>query len=100
MTGSSVSLRNLIQFRYALPWPGPDENGSLHDLDIFNVNIGTTVKGVVDDLDMVVQTLEEIGFNDIFLKWAPKLSFMKPIGSVSVSGHKIFLDVPCHAVCK
>ncbi|KAK6115081.1 hypothetical protein DH2020_007350 [Rehmannia glutinosa] len=30
---------------------------------IINVNIGTTVKGAVDDLDLVIQTLEECGFS-------------------------------------
>uniref|UniRef100_A0A803NJ22 Histidine decarboxylase n=1 Tax=Cannabis sativa TaxID=3483 RepID=A0A803NJ22_CANSA len=30
---------------------------------IINVNIGTTVKGAVDDLDLVIQTLEESGFS-------------------------------------
>ncbi|CAH1426208.1 unnamed protein product [Lactuca virosa] len=29
---------------------------------IINVNIGTTVKGDVDDLDLVIKTLEETGF--------------------------------------
>ncbi|KAF3776192.1 hypothetical protein EJ110_NYTH48902 [Nymphaea thermarum] len=29
---------------------------------IINVNIGTTVKGAVDDLDLVIKTLEETGF--------------------------------------
>ncbi|PWA45804.1 hypothetical protein CTI12_AA514440 [Artemisia annua] len=30
---------------------------------IVNVNIGTTVKGAVDDLDLVIKTLEESGFS-------------------------------------
>ncbi|PWA50768.1 hypothetical protein CTI12_AA469730 [Artemisia annua] len=30
---------------------------------IINVNIGTTVKGAVDDLDLVIKTLEESGFS-------------------------------------
>ncbi|KAF9601243.1 hypothetical protein IFM89_018353 [Coptis chinensis] len=30
---------------------------------IINVNIGTTVKGAVDDLDLVIKTLEETGFS-------------------------------------
>ncbi|KAL8537350.1 hypothetical protein ACS0TY_012484 [Phlomoides rotata] len=30
---------------------------------IINVNIGTTVKGAVDDLDLVIQTLEECGYS-------------------------------------
>ncbi|CAI9088694.1 OLC1v1023099C1 [Oldenlandia corymbosa var. corymbosa] len=76
---------------------------------IINVNIGTTVKGAVDDLDLVIRTLEETGFTRDrfyihcdgalfgimmpFLKHAPQVSFKKPIGSVSVSGHK-FLGCP------
>ncbi|KAI4350284.1 hypothetical protein L6164_004754 [Bauhinia variegata] len=81
---------------------------------IINVNIGTTVKGAVDDLDLVIQTLEEAGFSHdrfyihcdgalfglmmLFVKHlhqacAPKVTFKRPIGSVSVSGHK-FLGCP------
>ncbi|KAJ0976585.1 hypothetical protein J5N97_012059 [Dioscorea zingiberensis] len=33
---------------------------------IINVNIGTTVKGAVDDLDTVIKTLQENGFTDRF----------------------------------
>lgn len=78
---------------------------------IINVNIGTTVKGAVDDLDLVIKTLEETGFKDRFyihcdgalfglmmpfVKRAPKVSFKKPIGSVSVSGHKfVGCPMPC-----
>ncbi|EXC19910.1 Histidine decarboxylase [Morus notabilis] len=78
---------------------------------IINVNIGTTVKGAVDDLDLVIQTLEENGFHDRFyihcdgalfglmmpfVKLAPKVTFKKPIGSVSVSGHKfVGCPMPC-----
>ncbi|EHA8588466.1 putative Serine decarboxylase 1 [Cocos nucifera] len=78
---------------------------------IVNVNIGTTVKGAVDDLDMVIQTLEESGFKDKFyihcdgalfglmmpfVKRAPKVTFKKPIGSVSASGHKfVGCPMPC-----
>ncbi|KAJ3675142.1 hypothetical protein LUZ60_004184 [Juncus effusus] len=78
---------------------------------IINVNIGTTVKGAVDDLDLVIKTLEENGFKDRFyihcdgalfglmmpfVKRAPKVSFKKPIGSVSVSGHKfVGCPMPC-----
>jgi histidine decarboxylase len=78
---------------------------------IINVNIGTTVKGAVDDLDLVIKTLEEAGFSDRFyihcdgalfglmmpfVKRAPKVSFKKPIGSVSVSGHKfVGCPMPC-----
>ncbi|PIA41076.1 hypothetical protein AQUCO_02300107v1 [Aquilegia coerulea] len=60
---------------------------------IINVNIGTTVKGAVDDLDLVIKTLEDTGFHDRFyihcdgalfglmmpfVKRAPKVSFKKP----------------------
>lgn len=78
---------------------------------IVNVNIGTTVKGAVDDLDLAIQTLEESGFKDRFyihcdgalfglmmpfVKRAPKVTFKKPIGSVSVSGHKfVGCPMPC-----
>ncbi|GAB2226609.1 hypothetical protein Droror1_Dr00022422 [Drosera rotundifolia] len=79
---------------------------------IINVNIGTTVKGAVDDLDLVIQTLEGCGFSHDrlyihcdgalfglmmpFVKRAPKVSFKKPIGSVSVSGHKfVGCPMPC-----
>eukprot|EP00252_Welwitschia_mirabilis_P016973 TRINITY_DN37751_c0_g1_i1.p1 TRINITY_DN37751_c0_g1~~TRINITY_DN37751_c0_g1_i1.p1 ORF type:complete len:503 (+),score=82.67 TRINITY_DN37751_c0_g1_i1:257-1765(+) len=79
---------------------------------IVNVNIGTTVKGAVDDLDMVIHTLEEAGFKQDrfyihcdgalfglmmpFVKKAPRVTFKKPIGSVSVSGHKfVGCPMPC-----
>ncbi|CAA2934461.1 Histidine decarboxylase [Olea europaea subsp. europaea] len=79
---------------------------------IINVNIGTTVKGAVDDLDLVIQTLEETGFSHDrfyihcdgalfglmmpFVKRAPKVTFKKPIGSVSVLGHKfVGCPMPC-----
>jgi histidine decarboxylase len=81
---------------------------------IVNVNIGTTVKGAVDDLDKVIQTLEQNGFKDRFyihcdgalfglmlpfFKQAPKLTFKKKIGSISVSGHKfIGCPMPCGVV--
>ena len=70
------------------------------------------VKRAVDDLDMVIQILEETGFTQDrfyiycdgalfglmmpFVKWAPKVSFKKPIGSVSVSGNKLVgCAMPC-----
>ncbi|KAL6853367.1 hypothetical protein ACP4OV_019396 [Aristida adscensionis] len=81
---------------------------------IVNVNIGTTVKGAIDDLDRVITTLEKCGFHGRFyihcdgalaglmmpfIKQAPKVTFKKPIGSVSVSGHKFMgCPVPCGVV--
>ncbi|KAI3994612.1 hypothetical protein MKX01_007904 [Papaver californicum] len=79
---------------------------------IVNVNIGTTVKGGVDNLDVVTETLQTVGFSEDrfyihcdgalfglmmpFVKHAPKISFRKPIGSISVSGHKfVGCPMPC-----
>ncbi|KAI3855540.1 hypothetical protein MKX03_006578 [Papaver bracteatum] len=87
---------------------------------IINVNIGTTVKGAVDDLDLVIETLKEAGFSEdrfyihcdgaLFGLMMPfvehvfvSLSRLQkshlrslPIGSVSVSGHKfIGSPTPC-----
>ncbi|KAJ0976563.1 hypothetical protein J5N97_012037 [Dioscorea zingiberensis] len=78
---------------------------------IINVNIGTTVKGAVDDIGLVIKTLQENGFTDRFyihcdgalfglmmpfFKSAPKVTFKKPIGSVSVSGYKfVGCLMPC-----
>ncbi|KAK4253123.1 hypothetical protein QN277_010939 [Acacia crassicarpa] len=82
---------------------------------IINLNIGTTMKGAIDDLDLVVQTLEECGFSCDrfyihcdgalfglmlpFVKQAPRFSFKKPIGSIAISGHKfIGCPIPCGVV--
>ncbi|GFP81450.1 serine decarboxylase [Phtheirospermum japonicum] len=79
---------------------------------IINVNIGTTFKGGVDKLDVIIKTLEECGFSENrfyihcdtalcglispFLQQGPLFSFKKPIGSVSVSMHKLFgAPMPC-----
>ncbi|KAG0541139.1 hypothetical protein BDA96_03G470600 [Sorghum bicolor] len=86
-----------------------------HSPAIVNVNIGTTVKGAIDDLDKIISTLQKCGFHDRFyihcdgalagliipfLKQAPRVTFRKPgIGSVSVSGHKFLgCPVPCGVV--
>lgn len=82
---------------------------------IINVNIGTTVKGAVDDLDRILDILKETGYTEDrfyihcdgalfglmipFVKKAPLVTFSKPIGSISVSGHKfIGVPVPCGVV--
>jgi len=82
---------------------------------ILNVNIGTTVKGAVDDLDRVLDILHRTGYSEDrfyihcdgalfglmipFVKSAPMVTFKKPIGSISVSGHKfIGSPVPCGVV--
>jgi histidine decarboxylase len=86
---------------------------------IINVNIGTTVKGAVDDLDRIIQILHEL---DIpreryhihcdgalfalmmpFIDNAPKIDFQtKPIDSIAVSGHKMLgCPMPCGvALCR
>ena len=76
---------------------------------IVNVNIGTTVKGAIDDLDEVIKILQEVGYTQDrfyihcdgalfgmmipFIKESPLVTFKKPIGSVSVSGHKFMVSV-------
>ncbi|XP_027364700.1 serine decarboxylase 1-like [Abrus precatorius] len=79
---------------------------------IINLNIGTTMKGAIDDIDHVLQTLDESGFHRDrfyihcdgalfgimlpFIKGAPKITFKKPIGSITISGHKFLgCPIPC-----
>lgn len=79
---------------------------------IINVNIGTTVKGAVDNLDRILRILKSL---DIpreryhihcdgalfammmpFVDFAPEVSFRKPIDSIAVSGHKMLgCPMPC-----
>lgn len=82
---------------------------------ILNVNIGTTVKGAVDNLDRILQVLEGAGFTEDrfyihcdgalfglmmpFIRSSPMVTFKKPIGSMSVSGHKfIGAPIPCGVI--
>uniref|UniRef100_A0A3Q7HBR6 Histidine decarboxylase n=1 Tax=Solanum lycopersicum TaxID=4081 RepID=A0A3Q7HBR6_SOLLC len=69
----------------------------------------TTFKGAIDDLDFVIQTVENCGYSSDryyihcdatlsgltlpFIKHAKKITFKKPIESISISGHK-FLGCP------
>jgi len=79
---------------------------------ILNVNIGTTVKGAVDDLDRILRILSVTGYTREqyhvhcdgalfammmpFIEYAPKLSFERPIDSIAVSGHKMLgCPMPC-----
>lgn len=79
---------------------------------IVNVNIGTTVKGAVDNLDRILRTLARAGYQreDFyihcdgalfammmpFVEYAPEISFQKPIDSIAVSGHKMLgCPMPC-----
>ncbi|KAG4907971.1 hypothetical protein JHK82_056620 [Glycine max] len=82
---------------------------------IINLNIGTTMKGAIDDLDLVIQTLEGCGFTRDrfyihcdgalfgmmlpFVKQTLRITFKKPIGSVTISGHKFLgCPIPCGVV--
>ena len=79
---------------------------------ILNVNIGTTVKGAVDNLDRVLEILQTLGIPREqyhihcdgalfalmmpFIDNAPEISFRKPIDSIAVSGHKMLgCPMPC-----
>jgi len=85
---------------------------------ILNVNIGTTVKGALDNLDRILDILKVL---DIpreryyihcdgalfalmmpFIDDAPEISFEKPIDSIAVSGHKMLgCPMPCGvALCR
>jgi histidine decarboxylase len=85
---------------------------------ILNVNIGTTVKGAVDNLDRILEILkqEQIPREQFhihcdgalfalmmpFIDSAPEVSFRKPIDSIAVSGHKMLgCPMPCGvALCR
>eukprot|EP01051_Picozoa_sp_SAG22_P004979 SAG22_NODE_283_length_13027_cov_25.568535_10_plen_165_part_00 len=79
---------------------------------IINVNIGTTVKGAVDNLDRILRILKSLGIPREryhihcdgalfammmpFVDWAPSIGFDKPIDSIAVSGHKMLgCPMPC-----
>jgi histidine decarboxylase len=79
---------------------------------ILNVNIGTTVKGAVDNLDRILRILKQeqiprekfyihcdgalFALMMPFIDFAPEISFRKPIDSIAVSGHKMLgCPMPC-----
>jgi len=79
---------------------------------IINVNIGTTVKGAVDNLDRILEILTRLeipreryhihcdgalfALMMPFIDTASELSFQKPIDSIAVSGHKMLgCPMPC-----
>lgn len=79
---------------------------------IINVNIGTTVKGAVDNLDRILRILQTLNIPRErfhihcdgalfalmmpFVDYAPEISFDKPIDSIAVSGHKMLgCPMPC-----
>lgn len=79
---------------------------------IINVNIGTTVKGAVDNLDRILRILSALHIPREryhihcdgalfammlpFVDFGPEVSFQKPIDSIAVSGHKMLgSPMPC-----
>lgn len=79
---------------------------------IINVNIGTTVKGAVDNLDRILEILNRLeipreryhihcdgalfALMMPFIDNCPEVSFQKPIDSIAVSGHKMLgCPMPC-----
>lgn len=69
---------------------------------ILNLNLGTTMKGAIDNVDKAVAILHKNKITDFhihcdaalfgmilpFLKAAPQADFRQPIGSLAISGHK------------
>ena len=79
---------------------------------IINVNVGTTVKGAVDNLDRILRILSSLKIPRErfyihcdgalfalmlpFVQYAPQINFEKPIDSIAVSGHKMLgCPMPC-----
>ncbi|MEH2390444.1 MAG: histidine decarboxylase [Nostoc sp.] len=79
---------------------------------IINLNIGTTVKGAIDNLDKVLEILERNQIKDYyihcdaalsglilpFLDDAPQVNFQKPIDSIAISAKFIGSPLPCGVV--
>jgi histidine decarboxylase len=81
---------------------------------IINLNVGSTVKGAVDDVGKVVEILEDLKINRFhihvdgalagmfvpYMEGATPLDFERyPIGSLAISGHKfIGSPIPCGVV--
>ncbi|MBD2596270.1 histidine decarboxylase [Nostoc spongiaeforme FACHB-130] len=79
---------------------------------IINLNIGTTVKGAIDDLDKVLEILKQNQIKDYyihcdaalsgmilpFLENAPQINFQRPIDSIAISGKFIGSPLPCGVV--
>lgn len=77
---------------------------------IVNSNIGTTMKGAIDNVENIIEIIKSLNITDYyihcdaalsggilpFLKAAPVFDFRIPIASISVSGHKFFgAPIPC-----
>jgi histidine decarboxylase len=83
-----------------------------HSPAIINLNIGTTVKGAIDNLDQVLEILDRYQIKDYyihcdaalsglmlpFLDNAPQINFQKPIDSIAISAKFIGSPLPCGVV--
>ncbi|BAZ48457.1 pyridoxal-dependent decarboxylase [Nostoc sp. NIES-4103] len=83
-----------------------------HSPAIINLNIGTTVKGAIDNLDKVLEILERHQIKDYyihcdaalsgmilpFIDGAPQINFQKPIDSIAISAKFIGSPLPCGVV--
>lgn len=79
---------------------------------IISLNIGTTVKGGIDNLDVVVDILKRNKIKNYyihcdaalsgmmlpFLQGAPKINFNRPIDSIAISAKFIGSPLPCGVV--
>lgn len=106
----SIPTLPMGEINYDLLEKELDENRHLPA--IINVNIGTTVKGAVDNLDRIIDILTRLeipreryyihldgalfALMMPFIDNAPEISFRKPIDSIAVSGHKMLgCPMPC-----
>lgn len=79
---------------------------------IINLNIGSTVKGAIDNLDKVLEILDRYQIKNYyihcdaalsglilpFLDGAPQINFQKPIDSVAISAKFMGSPLPCGVV--
>ncbi len=80
---------------------------------IVNVSVGTTMKGAIDSLDIILTALARQGIAEHyihcdgalsglmlpFIPEAPQIDFTRPIDSLAISGHKFLgTPVPCGVV--
>jgi histidine decarboxylase len=84
-----------------------------HRPAILSLNIGTTMKGAIDDVDRVLSILEHLNIEKHYihcdaalsgmflplLSGAPQVDFTKAIGSISVSAYKFLgAPIPCGVI--
>jgi len=83
---------------------------------ILNINVGTTMKGAISNIDTIHAILKEKNVKDFyihadealfglmlpFMEGAPQVNFEKSIDSIAISGHKFLgAPIPCGIVlCK